>query len=91
MRTPVTHQTMWKTTTKRVGTMRSSEPTAQRRRNTIIPGIAQSVIPAESLHFPHCCCNKLERGGKKALRWMERVISEREGLHHKRLYNMTST
>ena len=33
----------------------------------------RSVRAAESLHFPHCC-NKLERGGKKALRWMERVI-----------------
>ena len=55
------------------------------------PGHRSLSHPAESLHFPHCCCNKLERGGKKALRWMERVISEREGLHHKRLYNVTST
>ena len=34
-----TYQITWKMTRKRAGTTRSSEPTAQRLRNTIIPGI----------------------------------------------------
>lgn len=33
----------WKTMRKSAGTTRSSEPTAQRRRNTMMPGMARGV------------------------------------------------
>ena len=39
----------------------------------------RSVTPPESLRFPHCCCNKLERGGNRAGLEMDGESDLREG------------
>ena len=49
----LSYHAMWKRMRKMAGTTRSSDPTAQRRRNTIIPGISRRVSQLISTQHQH--------------------------------------